>query len=169
MNPRPERSAAVAARRAKPARQAAILELVRTRAIRTQDELVDALQAFHLDATQATVSRDIRELGLQRLADSNGARYVVTRPATEEPPGIGSRLRTVMRDHVRSVEFVEVTGVLRSRPSTAPLVAAAIDAARLEDVAGTVAGDDTVLVVARGRTAATRLQRRLRELIGEAG
>lgn len=154
-------------RRAKPARQAAILELVRTRAIRTQDELVDALQAFNLDATQATVSRDIRELGLQRIAEPRGARYVVTPNATEEPPGIGSRLRTVMRDHVRSVEFVEVTGVLRSRPSTAPLVAAALDAARLEDVAGTVAGDDTVLVVARGRTAAARLQRRLRELIGE--
>jgi transcriptional regulator of arginine metabolism len=154
--------------RAKPARQAAILELVRTHAIRTQDELVDALQARHLEVTQATVSRDIRELGLQRVAEPRGPRYVVTTPATEAPPGIGARLRAVMRDHVRSVEFVEVTGVLRSRPSTAPLVAAALDAARLEEVVGTVAGDDTVLVVARGRPAAARLQRRLRALIGEA-
>ncbi len=165
---RGQNGAALPPSRSKPARQAAILELVRSRPIRTQDQLVDALVSRRLVATQATVSRDIRELGLLRVADPDGSRYVAASPTDEQPSGIGSRLRAVMRDHVRSVEFVEVMGVLRSRPSTAPLVAAAIDAAHLDEVAGTVAGDDTVLVVARGRAAATRLEQRLRAIIGEA-
>lgn len=165
--PRPQAAAVATLRTGKPARQAAILELVHSRSIRTQEELVAALLSRRLEVTQATVSRDLRELGLVRMNDSGGARYVSASPPDMQTPSLGARLRTVMRDHVHSVEFVEVTGVLRGRPSTAPLVAAALDGARLEEVAGTVAGDDTVLVVARGRRAAARLERHLRALLGE--
>lgn len=152
----------------KGARHRTILEVVRTRPIRTQDELVDALHKRRLDVTQATVSRDIRELGLVRVADPDGLRYVSGALGTEEAAPAGSRLPGVMRDHVLGIEFVDAIGVVRSRPSTAPLVAAAMDAARLDEVAGTVAGDDTVLVIARGRAAALRLERRLTELMGTA-
>ena len=149
-------------------RHRTILDLVRAHPIRTQDELVDALRGLHLDATQATVSRDVRELGLMRVPDGDGLRYVAT-AADADPPGTSTRLRSTLREHVRSIEFVGHLGVVRTRPSTAPLVAAALDQAHFEEVAGTVAGDDTVLVVARGNEAARRLQKRIENVMGARG
>jgi transcriptional regulator of arginine metabolism len=146
-------------------RHRAIVDLVRAHPIRTQDELVDALRGLRLDVTQATVSRDVRELGLMRVPDGDGLRYVAT-PAEADPGGTSARLRSAVREHVRGVEFVGHLGVIRTRPSTAPLVAAALDQAHFEEVAGTVAGDDTVLVVARGNEAAGRLRRRLESIAG---
>jgi transcriptional regulator of arginine metabolism len=148
-------------------RHRAIIDLVRAHPIRTQDELVDALRGLRLDVTQATVSRDVRELGLVRVADGDGLRYVAS-PADVDPGGTSARLRSAVREHVRGVEFVGHLGVIRTRPSTAPLVAAAIDQAHFEEVAGTVAGDDTVLVVARGVDAARKLQQRI-EAISTGG
>lgn len=142
-------------------RQRAILELVRSRAVRTQDEIVASLHGRGVEATQATVSRDIRELGLARVHDPDGLRWVATGEGSEEPSPVTTRLRAAMREHVRSVEFVDHLGVVHTRPSSAPLVAAVIDAAHFEEVAGTVAGDDTVLVVVRTRPAARRLADRL--------
>lgn len=149
-------------------RQRAILGLVRTRPIRTQEELVAALGARHLDVTQATVSRDIRELGLVRVADPDGHRWVApgdpavsAAHAVDGDARLASRLERVVREHVVGVEVVDSLGVVHSRPSTAPLVAAAIDQTRLPEVAGTVAGDDTVLVICRGKRAATRMEDRL--------
>ncbi len=149
-------------------RHRAILDLVRAHPIRTQDELVDALRGLRLDVTQATVSRDMRELGLLRVPDGDGLRYVAT-PADADPTGTSARLRSAVREHVRGIEFVGHLGVLRTRPSTAPLVAAALDQALFEEVAGTVAGDDTVLIVARGTDAARRLHKRLETIIGGRG
>ena len=146
---------------AKAERQQAILDLVRDRKVRTQEEIVAALRRRGLDVTQATVSRDIRELGLARVHDPDGPRYVAGGDA-EEPSPVSTRLRAVMREHVRSMEFVEHIGVVHTRPSSAPLVAAVIDSAHFEEVAGTVAGDDTVLVVVRSRPGARRLAERLR-------
>src|SRR5579884_1300620 len=146
-------------------RHRTILDLVRAHPIRTQDELVDALRGLRLDVTQATVSRDLRELGLLRVPDGDGLRYVAS-PAEADPGGTSARLRSAVRDHVRGIEFVGHLGVIRTRPSTAPLVAAALDQAHFEEVAGTVAGDDTVLVVARGSDAARRLHKKLAMLNG---
>jgi len=146
-------------------RHRAILDLVRAHPIRTQDDLVDALRGLRLDVTQATVSRDVRELALMRVPDGDGLRYVAT-AADADPTGTSTRLRGAMREHVRGVEFVGHLGVIRTRPSTAPLVAAALDQAHFEEVAGTVAGDDTVLVVARGNDAARRLHTRLEAISG---
>ena len=148
-------------------RQRAILDLVRDRTVRTQDEIVAALHGRGLDATQATVSRDIRELGLARVHDPDGLRYVAA--GGEEPSPVSTRLRAVLREHVRSMEFVELIGVVHTRPSSAPLVAAVIDSAHFEEVAGTVAGDDTVLVVVRSRPGARRLAGRLREAMPGGG
>ncbi len=144
-------------------RQRSILQLVRSRTVRTQEEIVEALHSRGFDATQATVSRDIRELGLARVHDPDGLRYVAG--GGDEEPAASTRLRSVMREHVRSMEFVELIGVVRTRPSSAPLVAAVINSAHFEEVAGTVAGDDTVLIVARTRSAARQLAERLRAAI----
>ncbi|MGH7686420.1 MAG: arginine repressor [Candidatus Dormibacteria bacterium] len=146
-------------------RQRMIIELVRTRVLRTQEELVDALRDRNLDVTQATVSRDIRELGLVRVHDSDGARYMLA--VAELDAGAASeRLRTVLREHVRSVEFIDLLGVMHTLPGCAMVVAAAIDSARIEEIAGTIAGDDTILIVTRSRPAAHRLGVRLRDMSG---
>ena len=146
---------------AKRARQQAILQLVRTRTIRTQEELVTALAGRHLDVTQATVSRDVRELGLLRVPGEGGVRYA---PAGAEVDVrvARRRLHNALSEHTQGIEFVDLLGVLHAQPGSASLVAGAIDAARFDELAGTVAGDDTVLLIARSRPAAQRLLARLR-------
>ncbi|MGA7988393.1 MAG: arginine repressor [Candidatus Dormiibacterota bacterium] len=146
---------------AKPARHRAILELVRSGAIRTQEDLVAELHRRRFAVTQATVSRDIRELGLLRVYHGEaGARYVI--PMAELDSGRATeRLRNALDEHVQSIEFVDLLGIIHTNPGCAPLVAAALDGSRFEEVAGTIAGDDTVLVITRSRPAAQRLLRKL--------
>jgi transcriptional regulator of arginine metabolism len=150
----------------KRSRQRAILDLVRTRTIRTQDELVSALRRRHLDVTQGTVSRDVRELGLLRIAGDDGARYVVPGAEIDER-GARVRLHNALREHTQGIEFIDLLGVVHAQPGTASLVAVALDNARFDELAGTIAGDDTVLLVARSRPAAQRLMARLRTIIEE--
>ncbi|MBV8195523.1 MAG: arginine repressor [Candidatus Dormibacteraeota bacterium] len=146
-------------------RHRTILELVRTRVIRTQEELVDALHRKRLDVTQATVSRDIREMGLVRVHDADGARYMA--PVAElDAESAEERLRNAMHEHVRTIEFIDLLGIVHTLPGCAPLVAAAIDGARFDEIAGTIAGDDTILLVTRSRPAAQRLSLRLRGATG---
>jgi transcriptional regulator of arginine metabolism len=149
-------------------RHRAILSVVASRPIRTQDELVDALERRHLHATQATVSRDIRELGLVRVHDRDGGRYIPPSPASgqEGDQTYAAQLVRIFSDHVRTIEFVGTLGIIRTRPSSAPLVATALDTGDHEGIAGTVAGDDTVLVIARGAAAARRLHSQLVKLTG---
>ena len=149
-------------------RQKAIMKLISSGVVRTQQDIVTALRSQNFDATQGTVSRDIRELGLVRTADSGGLRYV---------SGSGESVETVpeatvggvIREYARTVEFISQLGVIKGRPSSAPLVAAAIDAAGYDEVAGTVAGDDTVFVLARSRAAAIRLKQRFESFLGIGG
>ena len=140
-----------------------IVELVRNRVIRTQEELVEALRTMDLDVTQATVSRDLHELGVLRIHDQDGTRYVAT-VADADPVTAAARLRTAVREHVRTLEFIGNIGVIRTRPSSAPLVASAIDHGNFDEVAGTLAGDDTVIVVARSPRAARSLSAQLDEM-----
>ena len=144
-------------------RQRAILELVRTKVIHTQEDLVEQLRRRHLDVTQATVSRDIRELGLLRVHDHSGSRYMA--PVAElDLEGAQQRLRSAVREHMHTIEFIDLLGVMHTAPGTASLVAYALDGARFDEIAGTVAGDDTVLIVTRSRPAAQRLWLRLRTM-----
>ena len=149
---------------AKAERQQAILDLVRDRKVRTQDEIVVALHRRGLDATQATVSRDVRELGLARVHDPDGLRYIAAAD-TDEPSPVSTRLRAVLREHVRSMEFVEHIGIVHTRPSSAPLVAALIDSAHFDEVAGTVAGDDTILVICPDSNTAEAVRAKLIALL----
>ncbi len=145
---------------AKPARHRAILNLVRGGAIRTQEELVAELHRRRFAVTQATVSRDIRELGLVRVHDEAGPRYMA--PVAEiDADQTMHRLRNAIQEHVQTMEFIDLLGIIHTAPGCAPLVAGALDGSRFEEVAGTIAGDDTVLVIARSRPAAQRLLRRL--------
>lgn len=152
---------------AKRSRQRAIMEVVRTRTIRTQEELVAALSARHLDVTQATVSRDIRELGLLRVPGDGGPRYS-TAGAEVDERAARQRLHNALSEHTHGIEFIDLFGIVHAQPGTASLVAVAIDNARFEELAGTIAGDDTVLLLARSRPAAQRLLATLRTLSEEA-
>jgi transcriptional regulator of arginine metabolism len=125
-------------------RQRAILELVKSRPIQTQEQLVEELRRLDHQVTQATVSRDIRELGLLRAPSADGSRYA---PRT----GLGARGGSVLRDFVLSIDGVEFLTIVHTPPGTANLVALAIDEAAWPEVAGTLAGDDTVLVILRSQ------------------
>ncbi|MGH7911122.1 MAG: arginine repressor [Candidatus Dormibacteraceae bacterium] len=127
-------------------RQRAVLDLVREHPMQTQQELALALQGRGIPATQATISRDIADLGLVRT----GAGYRVG-TATSVIPGL-----------LLSFTQVEFLVVLRTPPGTANVVARAIDESNLEGIAGTVAGDDTTIVVLADRRAAGPL----REFLG---
>jgi transcriptional regulator of arginine metabolism len=123
-------------------RQRAILDLVRQRPVHTQQELVNALAELGYSATQATVSRDIQELGLVR----DGDRYAAGQPA-------------ILRELVVSVRQVKFLVVVRTASGTANLVARAIDEGGPPEVVGTVAGDDTIMVVLEDDAAADDLRR----------
>ena len=124
-------------------RQRAIVEIVRQRPVHTQQELANALAGRGLSATQATVSRDIQELGLIRTGDG----YRVGAPLS------------VVTDLVLSMTRVQFLVVIHTPPGTANVVARAIDESELAGVAGTVAGDDTLIVVLGDDAAADELRR----------
>jgi transcriptional regulator of arginine metabolism len=150
----------------KHSRQRAILELVRTRTIRTQEEMVTALRGRRLAVTQATVSRDIRELGLLRVPGDGGVRYVAAAAEVDERAS-RRRLHNALSEHTTGIEFVDLLGIVHAQPGSASLVAAAIDHARFDELAGSIAGDDTVLLIARSRPAAQRLLATLRTMSEE--
>jgi transcriptional regulator of arginine metabolism len=143
-------------------RQRAILELVKSRPIHTQEELVQELRRLDHPVTQATVSRDIRELGLTREPGPLGSRYAAR-------GALGLRAGQVLRDFITAVEGVQFMAVVHTPPGTANLVAVAIDEAGWPEVLGTVAGDDTVFVVSPDIRARKSLEQRLLSVETEGG
>ena len=132
----------VAQTKSKEERRRAILRLVRRRSLHTQQELSQELAQVGIHATQATVSRDIQELGLVRTS-------------------AGYRSASSLRDHVLSVSVVEFLLVVKTPPGAAHLVARGLDETAVDGVAGTVAGDDTLIVVLADRGQAATLKRML--------
>jgi transcriptional regulator of arginine metabolism len=147
----------------KQARQWAILDMVRTRPVHTQEELAAALRDRDFEVTQATVSRDIRELGLLRVPGDGGTRYVAPVAEVDEAAAL-RRLGNALHQHSLGIELIDLLAVVRAQPGSASLLAAAIDNARFDELAGTIAGDDTVLLIARSRPAGQRLLLRLRSI-----
>jgi transcriptional regulator of arginine metabolism len=131
----------------KEGRHRAILALVNRGAVHTQQEIAEGLARRGLRATQATISRDIQELGLVR----SGAGYRIA--------------AALVRELVLSVELVSPVAVIKTPPGTANLVARRIDEAGLPGIAGTVAGDDTIIAVLRQRSAG----KALKELLANVG
>jgi len=145
-------------------RQAAILALVDREPFRNQQILQRRLRAMGFRATQATLSRDIKELGLAKRA-SDGA----YQRAQQEPPNLeaaSAALDRVVGQYLTRVDRVEQIVLVRTGPGQAQPVAVAIDRAGLSEVAGTIAGDDTVLVVARSARQAEAFVKRLERLAG---
>jgi transcriptional regulator of arginine metabolism len=142
-------------------RQSQILDVIDHEPIVSQEMLRQRLRHRGIDATQATISRDLKDLGLVKRA-GDGA-YV--RPGAERVgPETGERLRRAVASLMRGCERVDPLVVLRTDRGQAQGLAEWIDRAQLPEVAGTVAGDDTILLVCRGPEAAAHVEARLEHM-----
>ena len=140
-------------------RQSAILDLVSARPVRSQNVLRRLLAGMGIRATQATISRDVKELGLVKRAADGSYRSADGPAAAEAIPG--ERVRRAVADYLRRVEQVQQLLVLKTDPGQAQPLAFALDRAAWPEIVGTVAGDDTILVVARTERSAKTLGRRV--------
>jgi transcriptional regulator of arginine metabolism len=142
-------------------RQGAILRLVQEHGLSTQEEVAEALRSQGFDAVQTTVSRDIAQLGLVKVRDPGGGRLVYALPGAADLDRM-SELTSALRRWATSLEPSGNLLVITTPPGYANALARAIDTARLADVIGTVAGDDTIMVVAREGANAVAIERELR-------
>jgi transcriptional regulator of arginine metabolism len=140
-------------------RQGQIAKLVATRRVHTQQELARQLQAAGIAVTQVTLSRDIRELGLVKT--SEGYRQLADAPSR----AAGPPLEQVMGEFLEETRQAQQLLVLRTQPGGAMAVARALDQAAWPEVVGTIAGDDTVLVVTPSPRVAAAVQQRLMRLL----
>ena len=147
-------------------RQHRINELIEREVISTAAQLVTRLQAEGITATQATVTRDLQELGTIKVRDEHGSRRIVvaSSPKVSSPPL--DHLRRMMGEWVVSVDSSANLVVLRTPPGCAHVVASALDRSALEGVLGSVAGDDTLLVIASDENGGAAIAASFRELAG---
>jgi transcriptional regulator of arginine metabolism len=126
-------------------RQSVILETVQRQPVRSQEQLRRLLKNAGFDVTQATLSRDVRELGLVK-----GGADAAYQPTVTGSNGHAAKslLHRAVADHLTRVDRVEQLVVLRTGPGQAQLLGVALDAARLPEIIGTIAGDDTILAIA---------------------
>jgi transcriptional regulator of arginine metabolism len=147
-------------------RQQAMRDLVQRRPIRTQQELAAALRDRGIRATQATVSRDVAELGLIKQTREGVLCYALPPRLAETEPSGEERLRDLLRDLPIEVHGSGLLIVVRTVPGSAHAIAAALDRARWPEVVGSIAGDDTVFIACRDRTSLTRARKRIVMLAG---
>ena len=134
-------------------RQGQILQLIQRKRVHTQDELARELALVGVQATQVTLSRDIKDLGLGKTAEG----YVAMRPGTTAGPNLAAAAAEFLTD----VRVAQNLVVLRTSPGNANALAVALDRAGLDEVVGTIAGDDTILVVAPNAVVAGKLKNKL--------
>lgn len=147
-------------------RQAAIAALVERDAIYSQELLRKRLKAQGFDVTQATLSRDMRDLGLVKRA-ADGAYQRSDAPAPGGPPADAeAALRRRVREFLRSFEQVQQLIVLKTEPGQAQILAITLDRAGLPEIVGTIAGDDTILVITREPRQAGALVRQFEQWAG---
>lgn len=145
-------------------RQRAIREILSTRSVSTQQELMDALQEKSISATQATLSRDIRELGIVKQQDESGkTRYCL--PRQEDVSRLS--LPLIVTEAVRSVDCAANIVVVKCRSGMADAACAALDEMALDWVVGTIAGDDTIFILLRTQKQAAGFAAQLRQLLSE--
>ena len=148
----------------KPRRHALILKLITEERIENQESLRDALMKNGISATQATLSRDLRELGLVKLADPAGGSFYARPGDTAAASGPKPQLARLLQSLLHSVDGVGPFVVLRTAAGSAGAVTAALDQAGWEEVIGTIAGDDTVLVITRSEKGRKAVADRVRQL-----
>ncbi|MEP7364808.1 MAG: ArgR family transcriptional regulator [Acidobacteriota bacterium] len=138
-------------------RHGQILKLIQRSRMHTQEELARGLAEMGIQATQATLSRDIQELGIAKTGDGYTQLGV---------PARGPDFATVAAEFLQDVRVAQNLMVLKTSPGNANALAVALDRADWSEVVGTIAGDDTILVVAPDHATATKLRTRLMEYLG---
>jgi transcriptional regulator of arginine metabolism len=147
-------------------RQHRINELIEREVISTAAQIVGRLNAEGIAATQATVTRDLQELGTVKIRDQHGARRIVVGSATVSSPAPLDHLRRIMGEWVVSVESSANLVVIRTPSGCSHMVALALDRSAFGGVLGCVAGDDTILVIARDERGGEKLAVDFRALAG---
>ncbi len=143
-------------------RQTKILQLIKERSIGTQEELVASLQAAGLDVTQATVSRDIKALGVIKVSTGQGGqKYVAMERSGEAASG---RLMKVFAEAVVQIDLAMNLVIVKTLPGMAQAGASALDSMHLPEVIGSIAGDDTLFIATGSVALAEQLADRLNQL-----
>ena len=144
-------------------RQALIREIVEAQSIQTQEELAEALREHGMVVTQATVSRDIREMHLLKvLADDGSYRYATMEKGDT---GVSDRLIRMLSDSVVEMNYANNLIVIRTLPGSAHVAAEAVDNLKWPEVLGTIAGDNTILVIVRANDEVDAVMKRFRSII----
>ena len=147
----------------KRARQAEILNIIQAVDVETQEQLLDELKARGFSATQATISRDIKELRLVKELSGGGYRY-----ASSERKGLAdsdARLRNIFKEGVTSVDRAQNIVVVRTMPGLASAACTALDSMEIPGMVGSLAGDDTGILIMRDNDAAERFNQEVHKLL----
>lgn len=144
-------------------RQALIREIVEAQTIQTQEELADALREHGMVVTQATVSRDIREMHLLKVLSDDGSYRYATMEKGDT--GVSDRLIRMLADSVVEMNFANNLIVIRTLPGSAHVAAEAVDNLKWPEVLGTIAGDNTILVIVRANDEVEAVIKRFRSII----
>lgn len=129
-------------------RQAEILRLIETQEIETQEQMLECLRSKGIKATQATISRDIKELNLMKQQSGGISKYVVAQ-ARQAHHNFSSRLKTIFKESVTSFDTAQNIVVVKTMPGLASAAGAALDGMGIEGLVGSLAGDDTVILIMR--------------------
>ena len=144
-------------------RQEKLLELISRYEIETQDELIERLRENGYSATQATISRDIRELQIAKMTTGRGTyRYVLPKHADHSP---AVNFSAALIDSIINVQYAQNLVVLKTYPGLASAVAGGIDRMQANQILGCVAGDDTILIVTQDEDCARMLSEQVHDLL----
>ncbi|MBP8640958.1 MAG: arginine repressor [Oscillospiraceae bacterium] len=148
----------------KSSRQEKILELISSRDVETQSQLIDELLTCGVKSTQATLSRDIKELRLVKELTSAGKyRYIAA--SREELTDFDLRLKKIFRESVTSYATAQNILVIKTLPGLAPAACAALDGMEIDGLVGTLAGDDTAFIAMKNIEAAEEFEREIEKLL----
>ena len=146
-------------------RQAKIMEITSNTNVETQEQLLQLLQEADFTCTQATISRDIKELRIVKELTALGT-YRYTAAAKEVPATFSNRMNTIFKECVTNFDYAQNIIVIRTLPGLANAAASSLDAMGLSVILGTIAGDDTVMVVMRDSNSAAAFCGEIKSLIG---
>jgi transcriptional regulator of arginine metabolism len=144
-------------------RHAKILEIIEKSVIETQEEIAEKLKELGFDVTQATVSRDIKELRLIKVMTEDG-RYKYA-PFTQSENTISNKLLNIFSESFVSSDYANNIVILKTLPGMAQACASAIDSLKWTEIVGTIAGDDTVMIICRAEKIAEELVNRFNKMV----
>ena len=148
----------------KNARQAMILEIIAGQAVETQEQLLELLRLRGIHATQATISRDIRQLHLVKASAGGGThKYTLSTPVG--PKDAPEKLRTIFRESILSIDCAQNLVIIKTMPGLADGACLALDHMDLPDMVGSLAGDDTAFLAMRDTESAAAFCRAIREIL----